>query len=388
MRSLLFLLLCVSAGSPASCPVWPLVIAHRGASGDYPEHTEAAYWHAMQQGADYIEADLVPTKDGVLVSRHENELSQSTNVAQLPQFAALKSSKVLDGVVTEGWFSEDFTLAELRQLKARESKPSIRPANAKLNDRYGVLTLAEIMQLVQRFEQQTGRVVGLYLETKHPTYFKYEGRLQNGTPIGMDTSALLLNQLGQWQRHARHARHPVFIQSFEITNLRWMRQYGLAKFNVQAQLIQLIGDISGTALYPKSNFAQPWDLVSSAAPAVADPFLSGGGFHYGDLLTAQGLRLMSQYADGFGPWKEQWYKPEARLTATELQTYGLKVHPYTFRKETEFLPAGISHLDDELQQIYQQGVDGVFTDNPAIAVQSRTAICGKKTHPRQVLTLT
>lgn len=373
MRFIIILLLFVSANSLASCPVWPLVIAHRGASGDYPEHTEVAYWQAMQQGADFIEADLVPTKDHILISRHENELSQSTNVADLPQFASRKSLKTLDGIATEGWFSEDFTLAELRQLKARESKPAIRPSNAKLNDQYSVLTLAEIMQLVQRFEQQTGRVVGLYLETKHPTYFRYEGKTQTGQPIGIDTSVLLLQQLGAWQRQARN---PVYIQSFEIANLRWMRQFGLAQYKVQAKLIQLIGDISGTALYPQSNFAQPWDVVSSAGPAITEPFLSRRSFHYGDLMTPQGLRLMAQYADGFGPWKEQWYRPQPLLDARQLHPYGLKVHPYTFRREAEFLPSGVNSLDAELQQLYQQGVDGVFTDNPGIAVRSRMASCG------------
>lgn len=385
MRFSLFLLL-LSLSSQAACPAWPLIIAHRGASGDYPEHSEIAYWQAMLQGADFIEADLVPTKDGVLISRHENELSQSTNIAELPQFANRKTSKKVDGVMVEGWFSEDFTLAELRNVKLRESKPLIRPASRRHNDQYGILTLAEVMQLVQRFEQQHGRKVGLYLETKHPTYFLAEGRLQDGHQINRNISEQLLKQLSVWQQ-TQH--NPVYIQSFEISNLWWMRQEGLKRYQVKAKLVQLIGDISGTALYPKSNFAEPWDLVSRPASMQAllhqqQNFLGQAGFHYGALITPAGLTFLSQYADGIGPWKEQWFSQNlALVTAQQIKSYGLQLHPYTFRAEPEFLPEGVATLKDELQQRYQQGVDGVFTDFTDIAVKTRSETCTVKSMPKQ-----
>jgi len=388
MRICWILLLLISLDVVGACPVWPQVIAHRGASGDYPEHSEIAYWQAMLQGADFIEADLVPTKDGVLISRHENELSQSTNVAELQQFSDRKSRKFIDGMEVTGWFSEDFTLAELRALRLRESKPDLRPASKAFNDQYGILTLAEVMQLVLRFEQQSGRKVGLYLETKHPSYFQYEGRSINGTAIHTDTSVLLLQQLGRWQQNNDH---PVYIQSFEINNLWWMRQQGLQQYQVKAQLVQLIGDISGTALYPKSNFAEPWDLLSGAAPQWPKEYqalLSKQGFHYGDLLTPAGLAFLAQYADGIGPWKEQWYtkqksSQQPRFSATQLKPYHLQVHPYTFRAEAAFLPAGVATLNAELQHIYQQGVDGVFTDFTGIAVTTRAETCAIKSMTKQ-----
>lgn len=358
----------------ATCPVWPLVIAHRGASGHLPEHTAAAYWLAMQQGADFIEADLVPTKDGVLISRHENELSQSTNVATLSQFASRKSKKVVDGVAVEGWFAEDFTLAEIRALRARESKPDIRTDSRAHNDRYPLVTLAEIIQLAERFELQSGRRVGLYLETKHPSYFRVEGRYLDGQLINQDTTVMLLQQLAEWQRRADN---PVYIQSFEVSNLWWMRQHGLQQYQVKAGLIQLIGDISGSSLYPASNFAEPWDLLGTTAKETRQisPILQAN-FHYGIFFTEQGLKFLQSYADGFGPWKEQWFNksvPQRQFFLRALSP--LKVHPYTFRAEKSFLPAGVADLTTELQQVYQQGVDGVFTDFTAIAVQSRAQTC-------------
>lgn len=369
------ILLLVANAASAACPVWPLVIAHRGASGDYPEHTAIAYWQAMQQGADFIEADLVPTKDGVLISRHENELSQSTNVATLSQFADRKSRKIIDGIEVEGWFSEDFILAELRELKARESKPELRPVSAAQNDRYPLVTLAEIIQLVERFEQQSGRQVGLYLETKHPTYFRVEGRHLDGKLINQDTSAMLLQQLAQWQRQADN---PVYIQSFEISNLWWMRQQGLQQYQVRAGLVQLLGDMSGTSLYPVSNFAEPWDLLGQTAAETRkiNPVLQQPGFHYGKLFTPAGLQFLQSYADGIGPWKEQWFGQNHSQRKAFLSARSrLKVHPYTFRAEKTFLPSGVLDLTTELRQVFQQGIDGVFTDFTEIAVKSRAQTC-------------
>lgn len=375
MRSCAVLLVLFCAQVGAACPQWPLVIAHRGASGSYPEHTEIAYWQAMQQGADFIEADLVVTKDGVLISRHENELSQSTNVAALPQFSSRKTTKRIDGIDVTGWFSEDFTLAEIRELKARESKPEIRAANTRYNDQFGILTLAEVMQLVERYQQISGRIIGLYIETKHPSYFKVEGTYLDGKPIATDISKLLLQQLSQWQRQASN---PVFIQSFEMSNLWWMKQHGLAQYQVRANLIQLIGDISGSALYPASNFAEPWDLIgghNSDMIKIA-AFLQKPGFHYGDLISPAGLDFLASYVDGIGPWKEQWYQGDRPLIAfAKTKQLNLQIHPYTFRAESTYVPAHFSDFSAELKRRYQQGVNAVFTDNTAEAVSVRQAIC-------------
>ena len=176
----------------------PLLIAHRGASGYVPEHTLAAYWLAIEQGADYVEPDLVSTKDGVLVARHENAIAilnadgsvreATTDVADRPEFADRKTTKRIDGIPITGWFSEDFTLAEIKQLKAREPLPALRPQGAEHNDQYSIATLAEIVSLVKQFEADTGRKVGLYIETKHPTYFRYEGQTLDGKAIALDTS--------------------------------------------------------------------------------------------------------------------------------------------------------------------------------------------------------
>jgi glycerophosphoryl diester phosphodiesterase len=254
----------------------------------------------------------------------------------------------------------------------------VRVSNTRFNDQFGILTLAEVMQLVLRFEQQTGRKVGLYLETKHPTYFRADGRYLNGQPIETDTSVLLLQQLGQWQQQHQH---PIYIQSFEISNLWWMRQQGLQQYQVSAQLVQLIGDISGSALFPQSNFAEPWDVISRVAPKLPLPaeyrtLLEKTGFHYGDLFSPAGLAFLSQYANGIGPWKDQWYQQaQPLLSAAQLKAARLLVHPYTFRAEKEFLPATIATLNAELKLRYQQGVDGVFTDFTEIAVQARNETC-------------
>ncbi len=193
----------------------PIVIAHRGASGYRPEHTLAAYELAIEQGADFIEPDLVPTADGVLIARHENELSGSTDVASRPEFAGRRATKRIDGVEVAGWFSEDFTLAELKTLRAREPLPDLRPAGAAYDGRFEVPTFDEVIALA------AAHGVGIYPETKHPTYFRHEGRRLDGTPIGIDTSRTLVDRLV-----ANGFTDPqrVFIQSFEIANLLELEQ--------------------------------------------------------------------------------------------------------------------------------------------------------------------
>ena len=208
-----------------------LIIGHRGASALRPEHTLAAYQKAIDDGADFIEPDLVPTLDGYLIARHENEIGGTTNVSSLPQFAERKTSKVVDGVTYTGWFTEDFTLNELKQLKARERIPEIRPANAQYNDQFDLPTLDEIIELVDAHYKKTGKIVGLYIETKHPSYFQ-------GLNLAMEQ--LLLTTLAK-HTYSRDIA-PVYIQSFEVSNLKQMRQQlDQLKSIRHAKIIQLYG---------------------------------------------------------------------------------------------------------------------------------------------------
>lgn len=397
-----WLWLMVSFQAAAACPQWPLVIAHRGASGYLPEHTLAAYQHALEQGADIIEADLVPTKDGVLISRHENELSTSTDVAQRPEFSERKTRKMVDGIVQEGWFSEDFTLAEIRQLKARESMPQLRPQSATFDGQYSVVTLPEILQLLQRHRISTGRNIGLYLETKHPTYFALEGRLLDGSLIATDITELLVAQL---QQHSSILPANLYIQSFEISNLlqlkhQWLPQSGLLQDGLKTNhtkihLVQLLGDIEQAFLQPKANFSEPYDVVywrdqPSLSPVYSDlikllPQLTQSDFHYGDLLSSQGWLALASYADGIGPWRSNLYQqidqqtPVLNAILKNAHQLDLTVHPYTYRIESQYLTKQADGssvpLETELQWLYQKGIDGVFSDFPDIAIQARTAAC-------------
>ena len=217
----------------------PLVIGHRGASGERPEHTLEAYELAIQQGADFIEPDLVATRDGVLIARHENDLarvqldengqivldgdgnpivtSESTNVATLPQFSDRLTVKSVDGTLVGGWFSEDFTLAEIKELQARERIPGIRPDNTQFNDQFEIPTFAEVIQLVKDVEAETGQQIGIYPETKHPTFFQDEGTLLDGTtPINLNLGQLVVDTLVT-EEFTDPSR--IFIQSFEVSNL-------------------------------------------------------------------------------------------------------------------------------------------------------------------------
>lgn len=334
-----------------------LVVGHRGASALRPEHTLASYQKAIEDGADFIEPDLVSTKDGVLVARHENEISGTTNVAELPEFANRKKTKVIDGVSIEGWFTEDFTLNELQQLKARERIPQYRPENTKYNDLYPVPTLEQIIELADAHYKKTGKIVGLYIETKHPTYFQNQN-------LAMEDR--LLQTLSKY-KYSRDIA-PIYLQSFEVSNLKYLKQQlDLHKSLKHAQLIQLYDEQS----------AQPADYVAKQISTT-----------YGDMATAQGLKEVASYANGVGPWKVYVFK-DASMTETtsfvkDAHQVGLKVHPYTFRPENNFLAESLkcSSKDDErcesgsikeMQLYFKAGVDGVFTDDPAIgrkAVQS------------------
>lgn len=323
-----------------------IVIAHRGASGERPEHTIAAYTLAIEQGADFIEPDLVLTKDGVLVARHENEISETTDVAAKPEFAGRKTSKTIDGQKMTGWFTEDFTLAELKTLRAKERLPQLRKANMAYDGRFEVPTFEEILELAKVQSARARRPIGLYPETKHPSYF---------ASIGLPHEAPLLALLTTYGHTEKTS--PVFIQSFEVGNLQTLR--GKTKI----RLIQLM-DEKGSP----SDRANP---------------------SYSEMAKPDGLKAIAAYADGIGPNKALVI-PRNMLGAlgeptslvADAHKAGLAVHPWTFRRENYFLPlaakSGISpaahgDLESEIRAFLAAGVDGIFSDNPAQAVKARDA---------------
>lgn len=334
----------------AAAPPKALVIAHRGASALRPEHTLAAYAKAIEDGADVVEPDLVATRDGVLVARHENDISGTSNVAELPQFAERKRTKVIDGERLTGWFTEDFTLAELKTLRARERIPRLRPANARLNDQFEIPTFDEIVRLVQQASMRTGRTIGIYPELKHPTYFR---------AIGLPLEERLLAAL-RAQPYLHQA--PVFVQSFESGSLRTMRR-ALGHSMPNVKLVQLIGN-------PRMG--------------PADWRLAGDTRTFADMLTTTGLREVAAYADGIGPEKNSVVPREAdgglgapTALVRNAHAAGLLVHPYTFRPENSFLPKALQTGGDEatrspsgmvreVQAFLAAGIDGFFTDDPAL----------------------
>jgi glycerophosphoryl diester phosphodiesterase len=362
----------------------PLVIAHRGASGHLPEHTLEAYMLAMRMGADFIEPDLVPTKDGQLISRHENDLTHTTNVAVLPQFADRKTTKRIDGIPITGWFSEDFTLAEIKQLKAREPLPALRPQGTEHNDEFAIATLSEIVSLVKQFEADTGRKVGLYIETKHPTYFRYEGKTSEGKAIALDTSKNLVQELKQLQ-FSDPSR--VFIQSFEVQNLLELKQLWMPGMKVKFPLIQLIGDTEKAYLPPKDSFSVPYDVfyhqqqgadLKAIYPQGSDFLSAAKPLDYSALLSDKGLGFVHSYAAGIGPWRSSIYQKHSltlKPFVKAAQQQGLKVHPYTFRAEAPYLIAKDAKTtfsyDEEMQALFKQGIDGVFSDYPDLALKNR-----------------
>lgn len=330
-----------------------LVVGHRGASALRPEHTLASYQKAIDDGADFIEPDLVSTKDGVLVTRHENEIGGTTNVSTLSQFADRKITKNIDGKDLTGWFTEDFTLSELQQIKARERIPEFRPANTAYNDLYPVPTLEQVIELAEANYKKTGKIIGLYIETKHPTYFKNHN-------LAMEDA--LLKTLAKY-KYTRDIA-PVYLQSFEVSNLKYLKdQLDLHKTIKHAQIIQLYD----------AKTSQPADFVESGETKT-----------YADLATSQGLKDVAKYANGVGPSKGYIlnFNDNGSVQTTsfisDAHTVGLKVHPYTFRPENNFLPTSLKCSQDkpaercpsgalkEFEAYFKAGVDGVFTDDPAL----------------------
>ena len=315
-----------------------LIIAHRGASGDRPEHTLAAYERAIDQGADYIELDLVATSDLALVSRHENELSGTTNVSSIEEFEGRRRDKIIDGQRMAGWFAEDFTLAELRQLRAKERIPSIRPANTRFNDLYQVPTLEDVVKLLRAKEAESGRRIGLYIELKHPNYLLQEA--------GIDMVDLLLRDL---RKLGITADDPVYLQCFEVGTLQRLNQRSDFK------LVQLMAEEGGPADEP--------------------------GIYYGDMLSPSGLTEVAKYADAVGPDMQLLFGPEGIPLGLveDAHAAGLQVHAWTLRKENAFLPPVLRKGEGEggtgdvlgmVALLDMQGVDGVFTDDPGLVKQA------------------
>ena len=317
----------------------PIVIAHRGLSGEFPEHTIAGYRAAIEAGADYIEPDLVLTKDGVLIARHENEISETTDIADHPEFAARKTSKNIDGKKVTGWFTEDFTLAELHTLRAKERIPQLR--GTAHDGEYQIPTFEDILTLLDEVNKSRTKPVGVYPETKHPSYF---------AAIGLPHEEPLLLAL---QKHGYRGRKAsVFIQSFEVGNLRALRS------KTDLPLIQLMDDDGG-----------PFDEA---------------GESYAQMATPEGLKAIAAYADGVGPNKSMIIPrnligklKEPSQFVSDAHKAGLAVHPWTFRRENYFLPldyknglnpAGHGDLAGEIQAYLATGIDGLFTDNTPEAV--------------------
>jgi len=332
-------------GAPAPDEGSALVVGHRGASGYRPEHTLASYETAIRMCADYIEPDLVSTKDGVLVARHENEIGGTTDVAAHPEFAARRATKTIDGRAVTGWFTEDFTLAELKTLRAKERLPQVRPDNTAFDGKYQVPTFDEVLDLARHSRTCSGHPVGVYPETKHPTYFD---------SVGLSLEEPLLAQLTANGLDGRKA--PVFIQSFETGNLRDLAT------KTRLPLVQLV-DCSGA----------PYDLVAAGDPRT-----------YADLVTPAGLAGIATYADGLGACKDLLVPRDASgaLLApspviADAHHVGLTVHAWTFRRENQFLPAqfrvgtdpnAVGDLVGEIRVFVAAGLDGLFTDNPDLGV--------------------
>jgi glycerophosphoryl diester phosphodiesterase len=331
-----------SAATPAA--EHPLIIGHRGCSGERPEHTLASYSRAIEQGADFIEPDLVLTKDGVFVCRHENEISGTTNVAAHPEFADRKATKTIDGQAITGWFTEDFTLAEIKSLRALERLAQLRPASAAFNGQFEVATFDEILALAKAAK------VGVYPELKHPTYF---------AKIGLPMEARFAEKVKAAGLNSKSA--PIFVQCFET-----------------ASLIKLRGMISCRQVFLMDSEGTPVDFMAT-----------GDKRTFADLATPEGLKFIAKFADGIGPYKAMiqptdkngnWTQPTSLVA--DAHAAGLALHPYTFRAENSFLPPALllgdpkaadylaqhGNLAAEIQHFVALGIDGLFSDFPGLAV--------------------
>jgi glycerophosphoryl diester phosphodiesterase len=334
---------CASMSEPTNGR--PIVIAHRGASAYRPEHTLAAYTLAIEQGADFIEPDLVMTKDHILVCRHENEISQTTNVSTRPEFADRRKAKTVDGVEGLGWWVEDFTLAELKTLRARERILQLRPGNAQYNDQFEIPTFAEALALAQ----SRGR--GIYPELKHPTALR---------GLGVDPVPAFIAAVNEGG--GQRAADIMYVQCFEIGAIRALAQMSSMRW----KCVQLVAAEGG-----------PWDQRDT---------------NYASMFAGDGLRRIAEYARGIGAEKSLIIPRDSANNmgpptdlVTRAHAANLVVHPWTMRPENFFLPTSLragdasapdymrqhGNLDAELRAFYAAGVDGVFSDDPAAAVAAR-----------------
>jgi glycerophosphoryl diester phosphodiesterase len=334
----------VAHGAGAGTPPKPLVFAHRGCSALRPEHTLGAYAKAIADGADYIEPDLVVTRDGVLVVRHENNIADTTDVAGRPEFAGRKTTRTIDGAELTGWFTEDFTLAELKTLRAIERLGAMRPESRSYDRRFQLLTFDEVIDFTAAAAATQGRVIGLVPELKHSTYF---------ASIGLPLEDRFLAALAA---HDYTLRNPVEVQSFEVGNLRYLRRKLGRPTNVR--LLQLIGE-----------------------PASVPP---GGGASYGEMVTPRGLRSIAAYADVVAPstrmviplGSDELLGKPGTIVA-DAHAAGLLIRVWTFRPENRFLAADFRNgaggnarneagSEAEIRRYLATGIDGFFTDDPAI----------------------
>jgi len=331
----------------------PIVIGHRGASGHRPEHTLASYRLAIRQGADVIEPDLVPTRDGVLVARHENEISGTTDIANHPEFADRRTTKTIDGAQVTGWFTEDFTLAELKTLRARERLPELRPANTRFDGEFEIPTLQEIIDLARKAERWAERAIAIYPETKHPTYFR---------DIGLPLEPLVARILRANGLDGPDA--PVLLQSFEPGSLQ-----------------ELNGLVDSPLFLNLNDRGRPYDFVVSGDPRT-----------YADLARPEGLRWIATWGDGVSVNKNLIVPRDSsgRLTqptsvVADAHAAGLTVHSWTFRNENTFLPVDFRNGADpaawgdaaaEYALFFGLGLDGVFSDFPDTAVAARDEFIG------------
>ncbi|MFJ7770411.1 glycerophosphodiester phosphodiesterase [Streptomyces sp. NPDC097107] len=336
-------------GGVKSLPV-PTVIGHRGASGYRPEHTFGAYELALDMGADIVEAgDLVPTRDGHLVCRHEPEIGGTTDVADHPEFTDRKRTKQLDGVSVTGWFTEDFTLAELKTLRATERIPANRPHNTLYDGRWEIPTFEEVLRWQNEQTRKRGKQVWIYPELKHPTYFR---------KLGLGTEERLARLLRKYGKDRKNS--PVIIQSFEPTSIQRMNK--------------LVGNPLAVLLSGANS--RPWDFVETGDPRTT-----------ADLITPKGLKEIASYAQGIGPTLDLVIPKDSAGRLTEPTTLvrdahraGLILHPYTMRNENPFLPADFRKGSDPdaygdafgaFRTYFATGIDGVFTDHPDTGLLAR-----------------
>ncbi|TQI76681.1 glycerophosphoryl diester phosphodiesterase [Bosea sp. AK1] len=349
----------------------PLVIAHRGASGYLPEHTIEGYKLAIEQGADFIEPDLVSTRDGVLVVRHEPMLSGTTDVADRPEFANRKTTRKVDGVDTTDWFANDFTAAEIKTLKAKQA---FADRDQSHNGQYQIPTFQEVIDLAKAESTRTGRTIGIYPETKHPTYHAALG-------LAFEDKLLDMLKAAGWTDKTA----PVFIQSFETANLKYLRP------KTQLRLVQLV-DGDGVDKDGKVTLAAPFDRPYDFA-------VLGDKRTFQDMLSAEGLKEIATYADGVGPWKPYLIGSKQTIGADgkpqdlngdgaiderdrtliaptnvvkDAHAAGLLVHSWTFRSEPKRLTSDFKgEAGAEYKAFFALGLDGLFSDFPDQAVKAR-----------------